>query len=234
MDNAIIIIAFNDPDLIIKQVECINQFHRTAVDIIVIDNSTDQVKSESIRYHADRLKIIYKKTNSATTGSASMSHAFACNFAFDNFHYRYMLFLDHDLFPIKKFTIKRLLDTSPYGGLEQIRQGIKYLWGGFIILDNSQVNPDLVDFYPRNVDGVQLDTGGGFSELLKDGQCKLFDEVHVDNRYFSPRKGDYYAILGEVQFMHFIGGSNWMKRKDHAERQQSLYKILQEFQHLNK
>lgn len=234
MDNAIIIIAFNEPELLIKQVECINQFHKTPVDIIVIDNSTNLEKGESIRYHAGRLKVIYKKTNSETTGSPSMSHAFACNFAFDNFNYRYMLFLDHDLFPIKKFTIKRLLEGAPYGGLEQIRQGIKYLWGGFIILDNSQVDPELVDFYPKNIEGVQLDTGGGFSELLKDGNGKLFDEVHVDNRYYSPKKGDYYAILGDIEFMHFIGGSNWMKRKDHEERQQSLYKLLQEYLYLNK
>jgi len=228
---AIVIVVYNVSDLIVKQIECINTFCVDNYDIIIIDNSDDKDNTDAILYRLRDIKHTYIKTF-AHTGDPSMSHAFAANFAYLKYNasYDYMLFLDHDCFPITGFSVIDILCTKIMGGLGQTKpSGKTYLWPGCFVIDNKKVDTKKVDFSPNRQFG--LDTGGNLYAIIdKAGleSIQFFDEAFHENIMFTAHY-NFYSIINNM-FMHFINGSNWnpLNNKDkHQERLSSLLAILQ-------
>ena len=229
MHSAIISIVYNQSELIMRQTKMYRKFCKEPVDFIIIDNSNIPEVTQSIKYH--NADCIYHKT-STPHGQPSLSHAFAANFAYSLYKdsYDYLLWTDHDLFPIKPFSIEEMLGEKWIVGLEQIRKHIKYLWGGFIIINNKEIPREYIDFYPANVDNVQLDTGGEFYRIIKEypDMIGYVDEEHIENHLCKDHFYNFYAML-DKRFMHFINGSNWAGIKNFEQRQNSLLNILDEY-----
>lgn len=227
----IVIITFNTPSFFTKQIELIQRFCTDDYEIIIVDNSDDKEKYDSIKYHAKRLGCKFRKVSSAD-GDASHSHSFAANFAYsDNRnYYKYLSFWDHDLFPTKPFSLREMIGDAHIMGLEQIRMKVKYLWPGFLTMttDIEIIDPNKVDFTPRKIDGVMTDTGGGMAPMLKniaDANKVLLPEIHKHNTTFKGKDNFYAEIAGH--FVHFINGSNWKRAKKQQERINSLLNILE-------
>jgi len=215
----IVSIAFNSAELILKQLEtfksCTDDY-----DFIIIDNSNDDA---SIKYHAEINNCEYAKIHSHE-GSPSLSHSFAADFAWIRYKAQYdvLFFVDHDLFPIKPFSIFEMLGENNLMGLSQERKGVKYLWPGCLALRTSL---DGVDFAPVKIRHQQLDTGGSLHRLLKQPVRYLSEEYH-NNPHVQDAKS-FYAVL-EDTFMHFIKGSNWNHQTNHTQRLNSLFNILEQ------
>lgn len=222
MKLGIVIIAFNAPDLIIKQLELLKRFCKDEYDLIIVDNSSDYTAIQSIRYHT-KGKCIYLKSNAQTTDS-SESHAFASNLAYTKFkdEYQYLFFLDHDCLPFKHFSVVEILSERLMAGLAQEKHEI-YFWPGCFMFNAEMVKN--VDFGTR----PGLDTGGATFQLIKEhgvDNCIFFSETYEQNPYFKKSQYDFYSIIGET-FMHCLNGSNWAKSAHHEERLNSLYNVLQ-------
>lgn len=232
-NTALIIVIYNTADFITKQIETIRRFCKDDLDIIIIDNSTDKDVSEALRYRIRDFGCIYEKTQAAS-GDPSLSHAFAANFAYGRYRdsYEYMFYLDHDAFVIKDFSVKEILGDKVMAGMAQTKpSGKTYLWPGCLLLNNTIIDKNLVDFSPNIPFG--LDTGGNLYKLFDQyGKDRIvfFNEYHHENIHFKRPYYNVYSIIGEDQFLHFIAGSNWQKLNDadHTERISTLMAILEE------
>lgn len=224
----IIIIAYNEPALIIHQVKCIHKFCKDKYDIIVVDNSTDSDATEAIKYHSSELGCRYIKTMSSSKGGSG-SHAFAANLSYNKFkdEYQYFLYLDHDCFPIMGFSVVEILNGKMMAGLGQEKNGKTYMWPGCVMWESTIGIVNMIDFSPNGEH--QLDTGGNLFKVIESvGQenCVFFDEVYEENSEFTKPPRNYYSLINKSMFMHFIAGSNWDNISDHRERINSLINIL--------
>lgn len=224
----IIIIAYNNSSLIRKQHECINKFCKDSFEIIVIDNSSDTTIAKEINYHCEVLKITYIKTNASSVNGSS-SHAFAANLSYlklkDSFDY--LFYLDHDCFPVKDFSVKEILGDKLFAGLGQGKLK-KYFWPGCVMWNNSAIDKSLIDFSPNSE--FKLDTGGNFYKAIDSYPEALvfFNENHVQNPHFNKSFYNFYAMINDEMFMHFLNSSNWNGSAHNTERINSLINILNE------
>lgn len=138
---AILSVHYNCSQFIIPQIQCIRKFCVDQdYDILIIDNSDKGNYHEAIKYHAERLGAIYMRTQ-ASSSDGSQSHAYALNTGFQRYKddYNEFLFLDHDNFPIKEFSVSSLLNRGRgecivIAGLGQ-GQAYKYFWAGCFAVD---------------------------------------------------------------------------------------------------
>jgi len=237
----IIIVAFNCPDFIMRQVECINRFYQGECDIIIFDNSNvircDISKMEVFRdrfEHANKNNVLYHGFV-GQYNNPSDSHSYACNEAYKFYSSQYsrLLFLDHDIFPVKPFSIDNLLfanNTSYYviSGLGQIKNHYIYYWAGCVAFNTNLVHPDIVDFSTNSELG--LDTGGNLYRCIEGygPLCGFVNEERLQNPYFNSSEYDFYTLVNKGMFMHFTNGSNWNKSAKNDDRISSLYRILTE------
>lgn len=224
MKTAIVIIAFNKPDLLIKQVEKIQQFCTDDHDVIVVDNSNKKDAIEGIRHHATRLGCQYMKTNSGNS-DGSLSHSFAANLSYIKLKdsYDYFLYLDHDCFPVKPFSVIENLGDNVIAGIGQ-NKSKTYVWPGCVMFKKD----DLIDFGTNRE--FQLDTGGNLYKVMEHyghEKCLFFDEQYCENIHFkSDTRYSYYSLINDGMFFHMVGGSNWMGIEKNEERINSLLNIL--------
>lgn len=228
--TGIFIVTYNKPELIIRQVECIVKFCRDeSYDIVVVDNSSEKEAAEAIHYHADRLGCHYMRTHSSSKGG-SESHAFAANVSYTRKASRYeeVLYLDHDNFPIKDFSVAELLDGVVIAGLGQQKKKL-YMWPGFVAISNKDIDTGLVDFSCSLHYG--LDTGGMLFNIIERygvERARFVNESYAENPVFTTPPYNYYSLLYDSRFMHFVNGSNWAKTAENEQRINSLLNILDE------
>jgi len=228
--TAIVVIAYNTLGLLDHQAKCIEMLCKDDYDLIVVNNSDHIKNSEIIENRAKTLNCIYLKTR-ASTSADSNSHAFACNVCYNKLQddYSIFCFLDHDNFPLKPFSPKELLNGKTIAGLEQVKGEIKYFWPGCVMWDNNKVDHSLVDFSVSSEFG--LDSGGNFFKIIeKHGkdQCVFFNESYRQNPYFDKSRYNFYAMINDGMFMHFINSSNWNNSNENDERINTLLRILEE------
>jgi len=223
-DTAIVIVAYNNPSLLVKQVECINKFCTDTYEIWVIDNSTDQEAIDGMVHHSERLGCQYMKTTAGSKGG-SLSHAFAANVSYLQLKekYDYFLYLDHDCFPIRNFSVIETLGKKVIAGIGQDKSRT-YFWPGCVMFATD----DAIDFSCNSV--LALDTGGNLYKMIDkhgiDG-CIFFNERYYENDQFNTEsRYNYYTTINDDMFMHFVNGSNWSKTNDNEERINSLINIL--------
>jgi len=224
--TAVVIVTYNQPDLLILQVEAITKFCKDDFDIWVIDNSTKQQAIDSIKHHAERLGCKYMKVRSASRGG-SESHAFAANTSYhkisNEYGYTNYLYLDHDCFPVQTFAVSEILGNGHVcGGIGQQKDKL-YFWPGCLMFKADPI----IDFscYPG------LDTGGGTYKVIeKYGQdaCLFFDEEYCQNPYYHGDRYNHYTLINKGMFMHFVNGSNWNTIPDNQERINTLINVLRE------
>lgn len=248
--TAIVIITFNiHPDVFILQMEAIKRFCRDEnFAIEVFDNSDNAEAAESVKYHSanqslsgndqsgsqlqtpnPQLSTINYTRVRAGTGDASWSHSFAANFAWALLQDKYdrFAFFDHDLLPVKDFSVAEILGGKPLAGLAQDKEH-KYFWPGCFMFDNLRItNKELINFSPC----PGLDTGGELYKAIDHfglDQCVFFDEAYHQNPHFPNGQYNYYTMLYKETFMHFVNASNWNPVEGQQERLNSLINIARE------
>lgn len=226
MDQArkigIIIITYNNARLLPPQVECIRKFCKDNFEIVIIDNSTDLEQSEAIEYHCTQFDLELIRT-CASAKNSSDSHSFAANASYLLLkdRYKYFFYLDHDCFPVKDFSVIKMLDGEYFAGIKQAKSKT-YLWPGCFMFDASV---DGIDFGVSHVHG--LDTGGNLYKALEAYPDKtvFFSETYKQNPGFNKGMYNFYAMIQDT-FMHFINSSNWNHQDTNEERVNSLLNIL--------
>ena len=225
----IVVITYNNAKFLPKQAELLKRFCKDEYELIVIDNSTEKEAIEAIRYIAtDINKFKYFKTK-ASSSNGSDSHAFAANLSYHLLKDKYdtFLYLDHDCFPVKEFSVNEILLTSVMAGVGQPKSKV-YPWPGLLFFRNTEEMKPLIDFSPNLEHG--LDTGGNLYKVIEHfgyHNVNMLTEHYEQNNSFTKGQYQYYSMMCNETFMHFINGYGWNESPDNEERLNSLLNILE-------
>lgn len=225
-----VIICYNISSLIKLQLDCLRKFCLDDYDVLVVDNSSDLKIAEEIKYFTSiEMNCTYIKT-SASSLNGSASHAFASGVAYLKVKdHPYVVFLDHDLFPVKEFSVIETLGDKYLAGIGQAKGEHTYMWPGALYINNKIIDKELVDLSPDH--SKNMDTGGrlylAIERYGKDA-CVFFDEMYEQNPNFTKSSRNFYAMINGGTFLHFLSGSNWDGLNDHQERINSLINIVKE------
>lgn len=256
---AFLIIGYNVSSFIEPQTKCIKRFCKDEqYDIIVVDNSSSEVLRANLEKQCGVLDVKYFKIESDIVKpkkiDPSHDHAFALRYAFNKFknEYDYIFFLDHDLFPIKEFSVAEFLKLNTENKLiaAGLPQGSNkhFFWAGCFLLNMRDVDLSLIgDFSPNY--SLGLDTNGDTYKLLevynKDRFCFFTEEFIMNNRFLNiiSNKQDEmrqnngsdvndpykeYQLIADGTFLHFRGSSNYVNCILYGERMGSLFNVLNE------
>lgn len=226
---AIVIITYNCHNVFLKQIERIARHCKDKYDLIVIDNSTNEKSVMAITHYCDKIResgelVVMRHKVIASSVNSSASHSFAANYSQTLYgeSYDYFLYLDHDCFPVKDFSVIDLLGAKAMAGVGQAKIKKTYLWPGCLMFKKNSS----IDFSPNHELG--LDTGGNLYKAmeLSGDNVIYFDEIHKQNPEFTKGFYNFYSLINDGMFMHFVNGSNWNNREHHEERINSLLNIL--------
>lgn len=222
MKTAIIVITYNNHHLFLPQIHRIKKHCKDDYEILIFDNSTNHETIRFIEHHCDKLGIKRIKTN-ASSSNGSASHCFSAQLSYTMMkdHYDLFLYLDHDCFPIKDFSVKEILGNKLIAGIGQ-QKSKTYLWPGCLMF--KRMNE--VDFGTNHEFG--LDTGGNLYKIIEQhpNDVIYFDEIHTQNPEFTKTMYNFYALINEGMFLHFVNGSGWNNVGHHQERINSLLNVL--------
>lgn len=214
----IVVIAFNNLELLEYQYKFIKKNLNDKYSYIIADNSTNKAAREQIEKFCYKNNISYFSMpfNFLNFIGGSYSHAacinYVCHKILPKRQSKYYAFIDHDLFPIAKYSIIEHLKTQPVYGVLRDREVAWYIWAGMAFFSASEFAPKTMDFMPIKVNGVYLDTGGGNWKYLKN--FNLSETCFPNVELIAIRDGDDYH-LDKVQYidnscwLHTINGSCW-------------------------
>lgn len=223
----IVIITYNlDPRIFMMQIEAFKKFCKDDFDFEIVDNSSNPQMSRDIAYHASRYGLNYIRTSAASINGTD-SHAFAANVAYQ-FHrnkYDYIFYIDHDCIPVKEFSVKDILTDKIMAGLGQ-GSTTPYFWAGCVMWNNKEIDKGLINFSPNHE--LKIDTGGELRKVIDTygkEKCRFFDEIPTQNPDFTKGFYNFYCMIHERTFMHFVNSSNWNPTDKNMERLNSLLNI---------
>jgi glycosyltransferase involved in cell wall biosynthesis len=155
-DTLIITIAFNNEQVIEKQIELLSEFCKDNYMYIVADNSTNKQKSLAIEKICNKHSIFYYRLpelNPFNGYDPSSSHGASLNYIWRNIiskldSVKYLMLLDHDIFPTNSFSVKEMLGNQDFYGLVKIRELGWYLWPGFSCFLREYLLNREVNFLP--------------------------------------------------------------------------------------
>lgn len=231
--TGIITVTFNGAKLLEYQLKTLKKYCTDNYEFIIVDNSNNNNEMVKIKNICDENNITYIRTDINvynTNNNASNNHGLALNYVHEKLKndFDYLLFLDHDLFPIKPFSVEEMLGHNIIGGCEQIIANTRYLWPGFMMFSKLE---ETFDFTPS----PPLDTGGKLSGFINKNIDKVLfiDNKHVpiDLKLNNNFMHEFYDDIHNGTFMHFIKASNWcnVNVETFNLRQNHLFGMLDEY-----
>lgn len=248
-DLLLLTIAFNESSLIEDQIILLKKFVIDPFDHVVVDNSTDRTARLAIKEICQTHGVGYAGVPLTNPFQKSKSHAAAMHWAYYQLvrksKARVVGFLDHDIFPLKPYSILdkirngiygRVMYTySPSGYLEEIIQESPYwvLWAGFCFFEKRLLKgpfPWSFNFFSKHFPGGYfLDTGGGlwnkvYSKMSYPGPLASYDNKRISD----PREGVYNQIFEFIDssWIHFVNLSNWNSKQDIKAKKEIFLEIL--------
>ena len=192
--QTIVVIAYNDHQLIQWQSQLVRRFIPQAA-YVVVDNSSSASQAREVQQVCCRFNVPYERlVNNPWSGrNASRSHALAMNWTWQHLlrpaRPSQFGFIDHDLFPTAPTDpFKRLEDRLCWGDKRWAGERW-FLWAGFCFFDFSRVmglKQDLdfgLDWF------AGLDTGGANWDIVY---------RHIDHSAIPERKIQEVAVWPDV------------------------------------
>jgi hypothetical protein len=218
----IYIFAFNRPDLLSLQIDCLKKFLKDKFIINVIHDSRNGENRDDFIEVCNKyqdIKINYYDHRSPVGLTASQYHSLSLQWVYDNLievsPNKICLFLDHDIFPICDLNLISDLENLDIIGLEQDRGGVKYVWPGLVIFRSSSFNE--MTWSCGVYYGQTLDTGGGISAYLRSPSIRYKSyEVSYPDSYRGFDLTDEKITFGYnfelhygEKFLHSRNACNW-------------------------
>ncbi len=135
--------------------------------------------------------------------------------------------IDHDIFPLRKYSFVSHLGGKPFYGVDRPRATGWYLWPGLAIFDCRQMRKWGFNFMPCFVKGAYFDTGGGNYETIfshYDRQDEMFAAVKTERYAYGKDDAplniyhrDCVQIVDHA-WLHLINGSNYA----HLEKKERI------------
>ena len=226
----IITIAYNHAKLIEKQIELVKRYGKDEnYKHVIVDNSPKRSVRKQIKTICERecvdyvsVPIYIDKLISHRLFGNGLSHGAALNWMFyhvlmPNKPERFTL-MDHDVFPLKEFSLKEIIGSRDFYGVERNMETGWYLWPGWCIFKYDVVEKCMPNFLPVFEDGLYLDSGGGnYNHLYSQYSLKDMDFPEVVTKRVKITEGlykhddiyhgDCLQYIDHI-WLHIINGSN--------------------------
>lgn len=242
-------IAFNEASLIERQIILLKKYVQEPFYHIVVDNSTNLEIRTSIQNICKSHGVGYAGVPITNPYRENKSHAAAMHWAYyqlvRNSNAQVVGFLDHDIFPLKLYSIKEKMINGIYGRLmhayttqsylNQVSSEVPYwsLWAGFCFFEKSKLKgpfPWSFNFFSKHFEGGYfLDTGGGlwdklYSKMPYPGPMASYEIKQISDD-FEGIQNQSFEFLDE-SWVHFVSLSNWRSIKDIDGKKSKLSEIL--------
>ena len=214
----VVTIAFNNPDLVRIQAEALRKFLQEDYTHIVVDNSPDDDERAEVRAVAESWGSVYLQSppNPYSWIDPSVSHAFALDWAWfqvvAKLKPEIAVYLDHDVFPTKPSSFRRLLGDKLAAGYQRKSEQRWLLWPGLLVMGFPEFSKFKVSFMPK----ADTDAGGSlwwtvYSKIAPE-RIRFLDRQVVAFGDTSKRYGD--GSPGEIHifedgWVHLVDGSGW-------------------------
>ena len=233
----IMTIAFNNSEVIKKQIEMLRKHCKSDYQYAVFDNSSDWSMRDAIQDVCKEEGVLYYSLPKLKMRvNPSESHGVAINYAMKNIVMnsngaKSILLLDHDIFPYRDFDMESLSKGQDlYGMLVELGEG-KYIWPGFFFCKKKLLNSRMMDFKP----GYGGDTGSGNRPMLyenldfekmsfADLKRPDINDDKTDDEF--GRQRNTVDILDET-WIHFVGASDWMGIRNFEEKYSLFNRYVQ-------
>ena len=196
---------------------------------VIVDNSPKKSARKQMKQICERKGVDYvcvplyiDKLISHKLFGNGLSHGAAINWMF--YHVlKYnqpesFALLDHDVLPLKEFSLKEILISRDFYGVERNKGVAWYLWPGWCVFKYDLIEKYKPNFLPVFVNDVYLDSGGGNYEHLYchydlnhivfpdvvTKRVKKTDGLHKHNDIYH---GDCVQYIDHA-WLHVINGSN--------------------------
>ena len=214
------VVAFNNPELIRVQYLLLKKFYVDNFTYIVVDNSSKRGARECVARFCKENDIAYVSMpfNFLNKIGTSYSHAMCLNYICKRIlairQPFAVAFLDHDIFPIKKYSFMENLAHQPVYGVLRERGAAWYIWPGMASFRLETIAPEQLDFMPTQTnDSLYMDTGGSIwwrYYQFWDRETINFPQVEqVAIREGEDYHGDMIQYIDNRSWIHTINGSCW-------------------------
>lgn len=232
----IVVVAFNNFKVIEKQYELLKMFIKDRYSYTIFDNSTKLEEANKIKEFCGKNQIPYIKLKRSlcTKNMISEKHAVALNYIYKHYlkvrHANYIGFLDHDIFPIKSYEVKNILDRQQVYGYMINKEKISYIWPGFCFFKLEYIFGKKVNFltdWKHNGDTGACNYKVIYKELLK--KDNLVFATHERKKILDGDnpQNDMYSVI-DGKWIHMLNAGNWKKTKDFNLKQELIFKLLDE------
>jgi hypothetical protein len=200
--------------------------------------------------------LYYPNYDVSTRAGSSIS--FACDDIIKKSTNEDIIFLiDSDMFLIKELNFDYLGDFDIFG-IPQNREHINYFTNQLFIFRLNNISKDnikYINFYPRNIDNIDIDCGAdlhflkqnqpnlkykNFKNFLFGNEFNLLKSQKSNKDFFEYLNNDlsivrkthrqdigYHGELYNGIFFHFRAGSNWREGMKYSERTINLFSFLE-------
>jgi hypothetical protein len=218
--------AFNRPDLLELQVDCLKKFLLNDFNLNVIHdtrngnlvNEFEGVCKKISSKYSDVL-FQYHVHESQEGLQSSEYHSEALQWTYDkivkSLDDTIVLFLDHDIFLTEELNLVKEMKQYDILGLLQEREYIKYVWPGLVAFKTSSFNE--INWKCGEVEGQRVDSGGGTYTILRDKNIRFKntgatypDEYKgIDLTDQSVTFGYNFELHFDGKFLHSRNACNW-------------------------
>lgn len=220
-DFVIVVVAFNDYDLIEVQLDLLTISSQHKFLCLVADNSSDYSASPFIKKVAEDRGAAYVRlprnlySNSrgaAKPGRGSLSHSVALDWVWKRVlriaNPKYVALLDHDVFPTNSFDVRDILANRVAAGAPRFGSGRWTLWPGLSFFRYPELRRYRITFLPSG----DLDSGAGlwqsFLSKIPQDRVRLMERrlLEIDEGAH-PAKREIEII--DKTWLHLGDGSGW-------------------------
>lgn len=217
----IVVVAFNDYDLIRVQLDLLKAFSRHKYLCLVADNSNDYSASPTIKKvveecGAEYVRLPYNlysnSRGAAKPGRGSLSHSVALDWIWKRVlriaNPQFVALLDHDVFPTDSFDVNEILANTVAAGPPRFGSNRWTLWPGLSFFRFSQLRKYRITFLPSG----DLDSGAGLWESLLSKISK--NKVRLMEREYLQILEGAHPAKREIEiidnlWLHLGDGSGW-------------------------
>lgn len=234
--------TFNRPDILQYQINSFRKYIEDDFEFHVVYDTRDNEYLEVFQKICEENNIILHHHISEPGNTPSFYNSDVIQWTYNNLIKSdkedfIAMILDHDIFLIDNLNVSDFMDKYDISGLPQTRGSIEYVWPGLVFFKKSSLENINFNFYPQEIGGQMLDTGGGTHELLRNKNIRFKptnveypDDYNGINLKDSVNSNGGYAmeLHANQKFLHFRNACNWYNRLkvDDANKTDLLLEIL--------
>lgn len=216
----------NQPEFASLQAQTFKEFLECDYEFHLIDDSSDNLNiSEKFKNVCQSSDIVYhRKPDRVTPHDPMMGCSYAVTWTYENFISKcsddIVLFLDSDMFLLKKFNPIKYMKDKVLSGSIHIREHVNYIWNGIVMFNMPKVLSlkGNLDFSCGYVDGVLTDVGGHTYHFIKENQLEVDDIQPTYGGSYNGIELENMETFIDGTFFHFRGGTLWDRKADVYER----------------